>query len=251
MNRHPLEPTPSPSRPTAPGEPRTAQPAASLRRLECAYLGRVPYAEGLRRQEERAERVKAGDAPEALFLLEHDPVLTLGRNAGRENILAGPEELARLGMSVYECGRGGDVTYHGPGQLVGYPVVNLAPDRKDVGKYVRALEEAIILTLADCDIEAGRIAGLTGVWVGDEKIAAIGVRISRWVTTHGFALNVTTDLSHFRTIVPCGIRDHGVTSMERLLDETPPLAEVGARFAGHFGRLFDRRIEWKESPCPA
>jgi lipoyl(octanoyl) transferase len=221
------------------------------RMLEVARLGRVPYAEGLRLQEDRAAAVKAGIRPEALFLLEHDPVLTLGRNAHRENITASGEALAALGIEIHECGRGGDVTYHGPGQLVGYPIVDLAPDRKDVGKYVRNLEEAILRTLADCGVAGERAPGLTGVWVGNEKIAAIGVRISRWVTTHGFALNVTTNLDHFGTIVPCGIRGRGVTSLERLLPSAPSLVEVGERFAGHFGAIFERRLVWKEEPCPA
>lgn len=220
------------------------------RTLETSFLGRVAYEDGLRLQEERAEAVKEGGAEEALFLLEHDPVLTLGRNARRENIVASDEALEQLGIRVFEAGRGGDVTYHGPGQLVGYPIVSLAPDRKDVWKYVRGLEEALILTLAGYGIAAGRIAGLTGVWVGDEKVAAIGVRISRWVTSHGFALNVATDLAQFDTIIPCGIRDHGVTSLERLLPSPPPLPEVARNFAEHFGALFDRRVVWKESAWP-
>ncbi len=150
-----------------------------------------------------------------------------------------------MGIAVAECGRGGDVTYHGPGQLVGYPIVNLAPDRKDVWKYVRGLEEAIILTLSEYDIEAGRIQGLTGVWVDGNKVAAIGVRIARWVTSHGFALNVAPNLDHFTTIVPCGIRTHGVTSMERLLPTPPPVAEVAERFAPHFAAIFGRELRWR------
>jgi len=222
------------------------------RRLEVSYLGRVAYADGLRLQEERVEAVRAGTASEALFLLEHDPVITLGRNAHGENVTASAETLERLGITVAECGRGGDVTYHGPGQLVGYPIVNLAPDRKDVWKYVRNLEEALIRTLASFGIEGGRKQGLTGVWVGPAKIAAIGVRVSRWVTSHGFALNVTTDLDHFKTIVPCGIRNYGVTSMERLLDGAPPsLPRVAERFAPHFADLFDREAVPGEGLSPA
>jgi lipoyl(octanoyl) transferase len=216
------------------------------RTLDTAWLGQVPYEDGLRLQEDRVSAVKEGRASDALFLLEHDPVLTLGRNAEPGNITADEAALDRLGIRVFECGRGGDVTYHGPGQLVGYPIVNLAPDRKDVGKYVRHLETALIRSLADFDITAERVPGLTGVWVGDEKIAAIGVRISRWVTSHGFALNVTTDLSHFRTIVPCGIREKGVTSMERLVAAPPSLEDVGRVFAGHFAGLFGRRVRWTE-----
>lgn len=223
------------------------------RPLETAWLGRVSYARGLDLQSARVDAVKAGSAPEALFLLEHDPVLTLGRNAHAENVVAGPEALAAQGIAVHECGRGGDVTYHGPGQLVGYPIVNLAPDRKDVWKYVRGLEEALISTLAGYGLEGERKQGLTGVWIGDEKVAAIGVRISRWVTSHGFALNITTNLKHFDTIVPCGIREYGVTSLERLLESPPTLEAAGEAFAGHFAELFERNPVWttKESACPA
>jgi len=221
--------------------------------LETAWLGRVNYAQGLDLQSARVEAVKAGDTPEALFLLEHDPVLTLGRNAHGENVVAAPEELAAQGITVHECGRGGDVTYHGPGQLVGYPIVNLAPDRKDVWKYVRGLEEALIRTLAGYGVEADRKEGLTGVWVQEEKVAAIGVRISRWVTSHGFALNITTNLKHSDTIVPCGIREYGVTSLERLVTTPPSLEAAGGSFAGHFAEVFGRRVVWspKELSCPA
>ncbi len=215
------------------------------RTIEAAWLGRVAYADGLRMQEERVDAVREGRAAEALFLLEHDPVITLGRNAHRENVVASEEALRNLGIAVAECGRGGDVTYHGPGQLVGYPILNLAPDRKDVWKYVRGLEEAIILTLSEYDIEAGRIHGLTGVWADGNKVAAIGVRVARWITSHGFALNVAPNLGHFATIVPCGIRDHGVTSMERLLPAPPPLVEVAQRFAPHFAAIFGRDLEWR------
>jgi lipoyl(octanoyl) transferase len=222
------------------------------RRLDVSYLGRVAYADGLRLQEDRVEAVRAGVSPEALFLLEHDPVITLGRNAHGENVVASAETLERLGITVAECGRGGDVTYHGPGQLVGYPIVNLAPDRKDVWKYVRNLEEALIRTLAAFGIEGGRKEGLTGVWVGPAKVAAIGVRVSRWITSHGFALNVTTDLEHFKTIVPCGIRNYGVTSLERLLaGEAPPLPRVAERFAARFAELFDREAVWAGGLSPA
>ncbi len=223
----------------------------SSRPLETSYLGRVGYEEGLRLQEARVSAVQTGAAPDALYLLEHDPVLTLGRSAHRENIVASSEALSRLGIQVFECGRGGDVTYHGPGQLVGYPILNLSPDRKDVWKYVRGLEEALILSLAEYGIVAGRFERLTGVWVGQEKIAAIGVRVSRWVTSHGFALNVTTNLDHFRTIVPCGIRSYGVTSMARLLDAPPTLEEMGGKVAAHLARVFDRELVWVDEGQPA
>ncbi len=190
------------------------------------------------------DAVQNGEEVDGLFLLEHDPVLTLGRNAQRENIVATDEALSKLGIEVHECGRGGDVTYHGPGQLVGYPIVNLAPDRKDLGKYVRNLEEAIIRTLAGYGVEGRRFQRLTGVWIGEEKVAAIGVRVSRWVTSHGFALNISSNLDHFRTIVPCGIRNYGVTSLERILDEPPPLEDVAREFAPHFAEIFDRDLAW-------
>jgi len=214
------------------------------REIEATFLGRVSYADGLDLQKRRADAVFAGRAREALFLLEHDPVLTLGRNADRTNIVASDEALRKLGITVFEVGRGGDVTYHGHGQLVGYPIVNLSPDRKDIRAYVRTLEEALIRTMDEFGVQAGRIPGLTGVWVGEDKIAAIGVRIARWITTHGFALNITTRLDHFRTIVPCGIQDHGVTSMERLLPAPPPMKRVAERFADHFSTLLDRRLTW-------
>src|SRR5205823_9638313 len=163
-----------------------------------------------------------------LLLVEHPHVLTLGvrGDGGRSHILASDETLAARRIEVFEAGRGGDITYHGPGQVVGYPILDLKPDRCDVHRYVRDLEEVLIRTVAAFGIDAGRVAGLTGIWVGSEKLAAIGVRISRWVTSHGFALNVNTDLDRFSLIVPCGIADKGVTSMERLLGRKLPMVEV-------------------------
>jgi lipoyl(octanoyl) transferase len=161
-------------------------------------------------------------------------------DGGRSHIRAAPELLASRGVEVQETGRGGDITYHGPGQLVGYPIVDLKPDRCDVHRYVRDLEEAVIRTAADYGIEASRVAGLTGVWVRDEKIAAIGVRIARWVTSHGFAMNVATDLEYFRLIVPCGIADRGVTSLARLLGRDVDMREVEERVVANFSAVFDR-----------
>jgi lipoyl(octanoyl) transferase len=204
------------------------------------WLGQVSYSEGLRLQERAVEWLRQGEAGEQLFLLEHPPVFTLGRGADSANILTAPEELRERAIEVHETGRGGDVTYHGPGQLVGYPVINLKPDRCDVHRYVRDLEEVLIRTVAEYGISGGRIPGLTGVWIGDEKIAAIGVRIARWVTSHGFALNVNTDLSYFQMIVPCGITDKGVTSMAKLLGRRLDLDKVAAVAARHFGEVFDR-----------
>jgi lipoyl(octanoyl) transferase len=186
-----------------------------------------------------AER-QAGRVPDHLLLLEHHPVFTLGRNARAENLLLPAEALRERGFEVFDTGRGGDVTYHGPGQVVGYPILDLSPDRRDVHRYVRDLEEVMIRTSADYGIEAGRIEGLTGAWVGGEKIGAIGVRIARWVTSHGFAFNVATDLEAFDLIVPCGIRGRGVTSLERLLGRAVPLEEAMDRLAEHFATVFDR-----------
>lgn len=186
-----------------------------------------------------AER-QAGRVPDHLLLLEHDPVFTLGRNARRENVLFPAEALRERGFEVFETGRGGDVTYHGPGQVVGYPILDLAPDRRDVHRYVRDLEEVMVRTCAGYGIEAGRVAGLTGTWVGPDKIGAIGVRIARWVTSHGFAFNVSTDLSAFDLIVPCGIRGRGVTSLERLLGRAVPVEEAMDRLEACFRDVFAR-----------
>jgi len=200
----------------------------------------VAYAEALELQRALVEDRRAGRVGDLLLLVQHPHVLTLGvrGDGGRSHILASTETLAERGVSVYEAGRGGDITYHGPGQLVGYPVVDLKPDRCDVHRYVRDLEEVLIRTAAGYGVEAGRVEGLTGVWVGREKLAAIGVRISRWITSHGFALNVATDLDFFNLIVPCGIADRGVTSLERLLGRPVDPVEVEERVAKHFRLLF-------------
>ncbi len=186
--------------------------------------GTVPYAQACAWQAELVARRKAGEIPDLLILCQHPPVITLGRNARRENLLLPEEELARRGVEVHATNRGGDVTFHGPGQLVGYPIIDLSGWRKDVVAYVRALEEVLIRTASELGVEAGRKAAprqkrqlYTGVWVGEEKLAAIGVHISRWVTSHGFALNVATDVSYFDLIVPCGIADKGVASLACLL----------------------------------
>jgi lipoyl(octanoyl) transferase len=198
------------------------------RALHVRRLGVVPYADGLELQQQLVEQRKADGIPDQLLLLEHPPVITLGVKAksGTTNVLATPERLAAQGVGLFETGRGGDVTYHGPGQLVGYPIVSLKPDRCDVHRYVRDLEEVLIRAAGTFGVTADRAPGLTGIWVGSEKLAAIGVRIARWVTSHGFAFNVTTNLSHFDLIVPCGISDRGVTSLERLLGRSVPMAEV-------------------------
>jgi lipoyl(octanoyl) transferase len=206
--------------------------------VEVRRLGRVPYAEGLRLQERLVAERQQGTIPDQLLLLEHGPVFTLGRNARAENLLFPAESLRDRGYEVFETGRGGDVTYHGPGQLVGYPILDLSPDRRDVHRYVRDLEEVMIRTCATHGVAASRIAGLTGAWVGREKIGAIGVRIARWVTSHGFAFNVCPDLGAFDLIVPCGIRDKGVTSLERLLGRPVAIEEVVDRLAASFFEVF-------------
>ena len=200
----------------------------------------MPYADALALQRSLVEDRRAGRVGDLLLLVEHPHVLTLGvrGDGGRSHILAAPELLAARGVDVFEAGRGGDVTYHGPGQVVGYPIVDLSPDRRDVHRYVRDLEEVLIRTASDYGITAGRIDGLTGVWVGHEKLAAIGVRIARWVTSHGFAFNVTTDLEYFNLIVPCGIADRGVTSLGRLLGRAVDRAEVESRIAARFVEVF-------------
>src|SRR5438477_4173682 len=215
------------------------RPAADVRRL-----GMMPYADALALQKELVEERRQGRIGDVLLLVEHPHVLTLGvrGDGGRSHILAAPDVLAARGVDVHETGRGGDITYHGPGQIVGYPIIDLKPDRCDVHRYVRELEDVLIRTAADYGIRARRIEGLTGVWVGDDKLAAIGVRIARWVTSHGFAINVSTDLDYFDLIVPCGIADRGVTSLARLLRRDVDRREVEDRIAVHFGNVFDREL---------
>ena len=203
-------------------------------------LGVVPYAEALTIQRQLVEDRREGRIGDVLLLVEHPHVLTLGvrGDGGRSHILATDDVLERRGVEVYETGRGGDITYHGPGQIVGYPIIDLKPDRCDVHRYVRDLEEVLIRVAADYGLAAERMRGLTGVWVNGEKVAAIGVRIARWVTSHGFALNVTTDLDYFNLIVPCGIADRGVTSLSRLLRRPIDKAEVEDRVIQRFTDVF-------------
>src|SRR5215813_11625715 len=213
-------------------------------RPEVRRLGRMPYAEALAMQRELVEERRAGRTGDILLLVEHPHVLTLGvrGDGGRSHILAPAERLTALDVAVHEAGRGGDVTYHGPGQIVGYPIIDLKPDRCDVHKYVRDIEEVMIRTAKDYGIDAIRIPGMTGIWIDDEKLGAIGVRIARWISSHGFAFNVNTDLSFFNLIVPCGITDHGVTSLEKLLGHKIEISEVEDSLARHFGDVFDRKM---------
>jgi len=208
--------------------------------MDIRRLGRVPYADALALQRELVTERQAGRIGDVLLLVEHPHVLTLGvrGDGGRSHILVPAAELAAREVDVFETGRGGDITYHGPGQLVGYPIIDLNPDRRDVHRYVRDLEEVLIRVAADYGIEAGRVPGLTGVWVGEGKLAAIGVRIARWVTSHGFALNVTTDLDYFKLIVPCGIADRGVTSLAALVGHDVSWRDVEDRVVRHFGDVF-------------
>jgi lipoyl(octanoyl) transferase len=214
------------------------------RELQVRRLGLVPYSEALELQKQLVEDRKAERIPDQLLLLEHPPVITFGVKArnDRSNVVASPAALAAAGVELFETGRGGDVTYHGPGQLVGYPILDLRPDRCDVHRYVRDLEEALIVTASTFGVASTRVKGLTGTWVGNEKLAAIGVRISRWVTSHGFALNVNTNLSHFDFIVPCGIVDKGVTSLARLTGAPVTLARVETAVVSAMGQVFGRVV---------
>jgi lipoyl(octanoyl) transferase len=212
-------------------------------------LGRMEYGCAFELQQKLVAQRKAGTICDQLLLLEHPHTITMGRNGHMENVLAGEEVLARAGIAFCRTDRGGDVTYHGPGQMVGYPIMDLREWKRDVGAYARAIEQVLIDTLAEFGIEAGRIPKLTGVWVGERKIAAIGVHISRWVTSHGFALNVDTDLRYFQYIVPCGLTKP-VTSMAELGcgaswgEVAGSVAEsVAGSVATNFGRIFGREIE--------
>src|SRR5688572_12704816 len=219
--------------------------------LDVRRLGSVSYADGLALQERLVRERRAGEIADTLLLLEHPHVITLGTGSHAENVLIGPEERERRGIELFPTGRGGDVTYHGPGQLVGYPILDLKPDRCDLHKYVRDLEEALIQAAAALGVATERIQGLTGVWAGKNKLAAIGVRISRWITSHGFAFNVGTDLSHFDLIVPCGITDKGVTSLEGLLGRPVTMDEVENGVVTAFAGVFERRPVTLASVAPA
>jgi lipoyl(octanoyl) transferase len=222
----------------------TSQPSQADRILETRRLGLIAYDEALKLQRSFVEARREGRVADLLLLLQHPHVLTFGVNTGssRAHILASPARLVASGVTLHEAGRGGDVTYHGPGQLVGYPVIDLKPDRRDVHRYVRDLEEVMLRTAASFGVTATRVKGLTGVWCGDEKLGAVGVRISRWITSHGFALNIDPDLGYFDMIVPCGIPDRGVTSLARLLRCNVDMQEVEDVLIGHFAEVFSRKL---------
>ena len=232
--------------------------------IHVVQLGRVPYAQGLELQEQLVAARKAGTIGDTLLLLEHPAVITLGRNAKQQNIVASPEELARRGVELFECNRGGDVTYHGPGQLVGYPIFNILQLQPRLGAvdFVRRIEEVLIRSCADFGISTHRVKGMTGVWTNPDtsgptadgrqskaegKIAALGIHISRGVTSHGFALNVNTDLTHFQLIVPCGIADKPVTSIARELGRETDFNSVTQTVARQFGSVFNSQMLWLDS----
>jgi lipoyl(octanoyl) transferase len=210
----------------------------ALTTCEFIDIGRIGYARGLDLQHDLVERRKRGEIPDQLLIVEHPHVVTMGRNGHMENVLASPEILERSGIELHYTDRGGDVTYHGPGQIVGYPIFDLREWKRDVVAYLRALEQVLIEALAEFGIHGKRQPGATGVWVDGAKVAAIGVHISRWVTSHGFALNLDTDLDYFKYIVPCGLTQP-VTSL-RVLGCHASRAEVTTSVARAFGRVFDR-----------
>lgn len=233
-------------------------------------MGLVPYGPMHTLQEQRHREVAAGEADDTLFLLEHHRVVTLGRNTGQkagqggapqggtrtdppraEHLLVSEEHLRQRGVELFATGRGGDVTYHGPGQIVGYPILQLQEEEgeRDIKRYVGLLEEILIRTAADFGVAATRVEGLRGIWVGNDKLAAIGVRISKWTTMHGFALNVSTHLEDFGLIVPCGLHGRGVTSLEKLLGQAPSLREVEDRLVAH-GELILNRAAQEAPPTP-
>ncbi len=218
-----------------------AEAAVPTRSLVVERLGVVPYAEALALQDRLVRQRRAGEIDDTLLLLEHPHVITLGTSADPSHVLLDETERQLVGIELFETGRGGDVTYHGPGQLVGYPILDLKPDRCDLHAYVRDLEEVLIRTCADFGVGARREEGLTGVWTDAGKIAAIGVRVSSgWITSHGFAFNVTNDLSYFDAIVPCGIRDRSVASLAQLCATAPSMDDVCVSVAKHFAHVFGR-----------
>jgi lipoyl(octanoyl) transferase len=206
------------------------------------WLGQQKYSDTWDLQKQLVTKVREGEEPDTLLLVEHDPVLTLGRSSKKEHILVSKESLAEEGIDLFEVERGGDVTYHGPGQLVGYPILDLNRHGRDLHLLLRNYEEVLLRTLSDFNIKGRRFPGYTGVWVKDEKIAAIGVAVEHWITYHGFAFNVAPNLRHYRLIVPCGISEYGVTSLERVLGQAPDLAVIRERVIEYFAEVFN--LSW-------
>jgi lipoyl(octanoyl) transferase len=219
--------------------------AQSAKWCWAAWLGRIGYRRALDLQMRICASRKLGCEPDVLLLLEHPPTITLGRNGRWHNLLVTDETLVARGVERFESDRGGDITFHGPGQVVGYPILKLEASERDVHRYMRNLEECLIRTLQAFGIESGRDSRYTGVWTSQGKVAAMGVHISRWITRHGFALNVNTDLSYYDLIVPCGIAGKQVTSMERLLARPVSLEEVAGKVAVEFASVFGRDLEWR------
>lgn len=217
--------------------------------LHVHWLGSIDYTSAWEIQRSLAQRRREGAIPDTLLLLEHvPPVITLGRVSHPKHLLATREQLQHLGIELVETDRGGDITYHGPGQLVGYPVLDLRAHFRDVHLYLRRIEECLIATLRYFGVEAHRKEGLTGVWVGEEKIAAIGIKVSHWITAHGFALNVCPNLQHFDLIVPCGIHDKGVTSLQQLLQRAITPQQVAPTVVTAFAEVFS--LQAVEAPAP-
>lgn len=217
-------------------------------RVEWRWQGTVEYERGLALQQGRVHALLEGSDEQVVYSLEHPPTITIGKSGTRDHIVAPSERLRSMGISVYEVDRGGDVTYHGPGQLVVYPILHLGPWGNDVGRYVRMLEETVIQALAGVGLRGHRVEGYPGVWVGEEKVCAVGARVKRrpdgeFVTSHGFALNVCTNLAHFETIIPCGIADKGVTSVERLIGAPASVPEWEARIRSAFAQVFGVALE--------
>jgi lipoyl(octanoyl) transferase len=224
-------------------EQAPAHASRSRRTVQVRWLGRVPYAEALALQERLVVERRQGLIADTLVLLEHPHVITLGTASRPEHVLVDERERASRCIQLFETGRGGDVTYHGPGQLVGYPILDLNPDRRDLHRYLRDLEEVLIRAVATWGVKAHRVEGLTGVWTAGGKVAAIGVRVSSgWITSHGFALNVHTDLSYFRTIVPCGISDREITSVTQETGTEVSLDDAGSVVASAFADVFDANL---------